>query len=467
MLSHNRLEWAEWALGNTRAGTRLVPLNWHLTASELADLITDSDARLLVTTPELAQLANDAVAMSGDIPVVIVGSDEATEAEATTSIQSYEGWLDTVPGDVLTERASGSPMLFTGGTTGRSKGVNRPDHSGPTNAWSSRWSGWAELVAKPSTGTTLITTPLYHALGLGVFTATLGQGLDVVLHPRFDPVSTLAAIEEHRIVATTMVPTQFIRLLKLDDHTRQGFDLSSIRWVLHSAAPCPDWVKRAMINWFGPVIYELYGSSEGIGPAICSSEEWLAHPGTVGRPTAPISYTIVDDNGHDLPPGEIGTIYCKRTDGAPKYHNNPEETRANQLSDGRFTVGDLGWLDDDGFLYLADRRVDLIITGGANVYPAEIEAVLVEHPAVADVAVFGIPDDEWGQAVMAVVEPTACNDAGADAGQPEVDLDEIRDFARTRLASYKLPKHFEVVDQLPREAHGKLKKRLLRDPYWA
>ncbi len=457
VLSHNRLEWAEMALGNTRAGTRLVPLNWHLTATELADLLVDSNSRLLVAEAALADVADQAAALAGDITVLIIDDEIATGDPGTEAGRSYQQWRNDSPGDLLTERPTGSPMLFTGGTTGRSKGVTRSDHSGPTNAWSNRWSGWAELVSKPSRGTTLITTPLYHALGLGVFTATLGQGLDVVLHRRFDPEATLASIAEHRITSTTMVPTQFIRLLKLDADIREQFDLSSLQWVLHTAAPCPQWVKRAMIDWFGPVIYELYGSSEGIGPAICSSQEWLEHPGTVGRATAPVSYSIVDDDGNDLPAGEVGTIYCKRTDGTPRYHNNKQATDASQLPDGRFTVGDLGWLDEDGFLYLADRRVDLIITGGANVYPAEIEAVLVEHPAVADIAVFGVPDDEWGQAVMAVIEP---------AESQSVELDEIRDFARDRLASYKLPKHFEVIEQLPREAHGKLKKRLLRDPYW-
>ncbi len=453
-LAHNRIEWAEWVLGNARAGTRMVPLNWHLTANELADLLTDSQARLLITEPSLAEVAREAAELVGGVRVLIVGGQSDDPAAA------YETWLSTTDDEPLSERTAGSPMLFTGGTTGRSKGVTRSDHTTPVAAWSSRWSGWGRLVEKPSTGTTLITTPLYHALGRGVFAATVSQGLSVVVHQRFDPADTLAAIEEHRITATTMVPTQFIRLLKLDEADRERFDVSSIRWVLHSAAPCPDWVKRAMIDWFGPVIYELYGSSEGIGPAICNSHEWLTHPGTVGRATAAVSYTIVDDDGNDLPPGEIGTIYCKRTDGTPSYHNNPEATTANQLPDGRFTVGDLGWMDAEGFLYLADRRVDLIITGGANVYPAEIEAVLIEHPAVADVAVFGIPDEEWGQAIMAVIEMPDENNA-------ELDVDDLVAFARQRLASYKIPRHVEVIDALPREAHGKLKKRLLRDPYWA
>ena len=221
-----------------------------------------------------------------------------------------------------------------------------------------------------------------------------------------------------------MVPTQFLRLLKLDDADRSRFDLSSLEWILHTAAPCPAWAKVAMIEWLGPVIFEMYGSSEGTGPAICDSHEWLAHPGTVGKASARIEYTIVDDDGNDLRPGEIGTIYCRRSDGAPEYHGDPDKTASIRLPDGRFTVGDLGWLDDDGYLYLADRRVDLILVAGSNVYPAEIEAVLSEHPSVADVAVFGIPDPEWGEQVKAVIEPVG-----------EVDLDDVRRFAAQRLAS--------------------------------
>ncbi len=445
VLSHNRTEWAEWGLAMARSGTRLVPLNWHLTATELAALLTDSGTRLIVVGPGLVDLAAEAAALAGVERIVEVGD-------------VYEDWLAGHDDAPLDDRPSGSPMLFTGGTTGRSKGVTRSDQSAVVSAWPRVWGGWGDLVSKPTEGPTLISTPLYHALGVAVFMSSMSRGLPVVLMERFDPVGVLDTIAEHRITATPMVPTQFIRLLKLSDEEKAAADVSSLRWVLHTAAPCPAWAKRAMIEWFGPVIYEMYGSSEGTGPALCSSEEWLSHPGTVGRASARVEYSIVDDDGNDLPPGEVGTIYCKRTDGPPEYHGDPEKTASIQLADGRFTVGDLGWLDADGFLYLADRRVDLIITGGSNVYPAEIEATLIEHPDVADVAVFGIPDPEWGQSIMAVIE--------APDGHT-VDVASVRAFATERLAKYKVPATFEVTDTLPREAHGKLKKRLLRDPYWA
>ncbi len=439
VLARNRVEWAEFGLGNTRAGTRLVPLNWHLTATEIAALLDDSGCQLVVVEPELRGL----VAAYEGVEIVELG-------------EQYEAWLDSAGDALLEQRPSGSPMWFTGGTTGKSKGVNRAEHAGPVGSSVNVMGGWGSLVRMPDAGTTLITTPLYHAFGNAVLSASLARGLSVVMAGRFDPLGTLEAIERHRITAAPMVPTQFLRLLKLDDSDRTRFDLSSLEWVLHTAAPCPAWAKVAMIEWLGPVIYEMYGSSEGTGPAICDSHEWLAHPGTVGKASARIEYSIVDDDGNDLPPGEVGTIYCRRSDGAPEYHGDPDKTASIRLPDGRFTVGDLGWLDDDGYLYLADRRVDLILVAGSNVYPAEIEAVLSEHPSVADVAVFGIPDPEWGEQVKAVIEPAG-----------EVDLDDVRRFAADRLASYKLPKSYDVVDRLPREAHGKLKKRLLRDPYWA
>ncbi len=433
------------SLGNGRAGTRVVPLNWHLTAAEIAALLDDSGCRLVVVETDLRGLLDDAIAQVarlGEVAVVELGAD-------------YEAWLEAGGDELLTQRASGSPLMFTGGTTGKSKGVNRADLAGPVGASIVAMSGWGSLVRMPDHGTTLITTPLYHALGNAVLMASLAKGVSVVVTPRFDPLDTLNLIEQHRITATPMVPTQFVRLLKLDDAERSRFDLSSLEWILHTAAPCPSWAKVAMIEWLGPVIYEMYGSSEGTGPAICDSNEWLAHPGTVGRASARIEYSIVDDDGNDLPAGEVGTIYCRRSDGAPEYHGDPEKTASIQLPDGRFTVGDLGWLDDDGYLYLADRRVDLILIAGSNVYPAEIEAVLSEHPAVGDVAVFGIPDPEWGEQIKAVIEPVG-----------EIDLDDVRRFAAGRLAGYKLPKSYDLVDRLPREAHGKLKKRLLRDPYW-
>jgi long-chain acyl-CoA synthetase len=446
VLSHNCLEWPEWTLGNARAGTRIVPLNWHLTATELAALLIDSGTKLMVVGEGLEEVASQAAEMAGVDRIITLSSGE------------YEHWLADAGDDLLTERQGGSPMLFTGGTTGRSKGVLRADSKLLASDWPNFWSGWGTLVRMPEEGLALVSTPLYHAMGLAVMGAAISKGMGAVALERFTPEGILSAIQEHRITATPMVPTQFIRLLKLSPEVRTQYDLSSIQWVLHTAAPCPEWAKREMISWFGPVIYEMYGSSEGTGPAICDSHEWLAHPGTVGKASARVEYSIVDDDGNDLPAGEIGTIYARRPEGGPEYHGSPEKTAASRLPDGRFTVGDLGWLDEDGYLFLADRRVDLIITGGANVYPAELEATLIEHPDVADIAVFGVPDPEWGHKIIAVIQKPEDRD---------VDVESVREFAKDRLASYKIPRTFDVVDALPREAHGKLKKHLLRDSYTA
>ncbi|MDJ0769578.1 MAG: AMP-binding protein [Ilumatobacter sp.] len=446
VLLHNRSTWAEIAIGNARAGSRYVPLNWHLTPRELADLLVDSGARLVLTEPDLLDRATEAARLAGVDRIVVVGDE-------------FEAWLGDADDEPPSERQIGTPLLYTGGTTGRSKGVTRSDRDADASDWARLWGGWGRLVRMPTDGRTLTTTPLYHALGMAALVSSLASGVPAVIERRFSPKGMLASIERHGITSMAMVPTQFVRLLKLGDDVRMSADVSSLRWVLHTAAPCPEWAERAMIEWWGPVIYEMYGASEGAGPAICDSHEWLERPGTVGRASAAVEYSIVDDDGDDLPTGAVGTIYCRRSDGAPEYYGDPEKTSASRLPDGRFTVGDVGWLDEDGYLFLADRRVDLILVGGSNVYPAEIEAVLVEHPGVGDAAVFGIPDPDMGEQIKAVIEPVD-GDVGA------VDLDAVRAFAADRLAAFKLPTSYDVVEALPREAHGKLKKRLLRDPYW-
>jgi long-chain acyl-CoA synthetase len=443
ILSPNRIEWAELVLGNARAGTRYVPLNWHCTVPELAALLADSGAKLLVTDHAHAAAGREAAATSGVGRVIELGEE-------------YDAWRDAASDEVLEEGRLGAALQYTGGTTGPSRGVIRPDTHGTTSQFADVHGRWAALTGMPREGRALLVTPAYHALGGAVLRSALVAGLPLTILDRWNEELVLRTIEDHRITATAMVPTQFLRLLKLDPDTRRHYDVSSLQWVLHTAAPCPAWAKHAMIEWFGPVVVELYGSSEGAGPFVCTSAEWLERPGTVGRPRGAMDVTIVDEDGEDLPHGEVGMVYVRRQDGAPEYHGDPEKTAAMQLPDGRFTVGDMGWLDEDGYLFLADRRVDLVLTGGSNVYPAEIEAVLSEHPTVGDVAVFGLPDPEWGQVVMAVVEPAP--------GQL-VDVRELTDHCREQLASYKVPKRIEVVPSLPREASGKLKKRLLRDRY--
>ena len=451
LLGRNSIGYAVAILGNAIAGTLYVPMNWHLNAEELGYLLSDSGAKLILVDPGEHELGQAAATAAGLDRVYTLEADGSIEGAAVDG--SGSGAFDP-------SRAVGMPLLYTGGTTGRSKGVVRSDFAttqvGDWPATSRRWAGFVRM---PNDGTCLITTPIYHAFGYATLTAALATGNRVVLHDRFDPIDTLKTVERDRVTALPLVPTQIVRLLKLDDDARV-IDLSSLQWILHTAAPCPAWAKRELIQWVGPIVVELYGSSEGGGPIVCTSEEWLDRPGTVGRPAAVVEAFIVDDDGNDVPNGDMGTLYFRRRDGAPTYHGDEEKTAAGRLADGRFTVGDIGWMDDDGYLYLADRRVDLILRGGVNVYPREIEEVLVEHPAVTDAAVFGLPDDDMGQQVKAVVT--------LRSGQTDASIEaELIGWCRVRLAAFKCPTSIDVTGDLPREASGKLKKRLVRERYLA
>ena len=446
LLSHNRIEWPELFLGNTLAGTRYVPLNWHLTVPELEYLLINSGATALVVDPNHAEVGKEAAGLVGIDPdrVIVLGPQ-------------YTAWRDAQPDTDHPNTTSGSALTYTGGTTGASKGVTRPDSGAPITSWAKGVSTWGNYVGMPAKGVALLSTPLYHAFGAGVLGAALARNHTVVLKARFDVDDFLDSIEQYRVTSAPLVPTLIVRLAKLDDNHFTSRDLSSLQWIAHTAAPCPGWAKQRLIDMLGPIITEFYGSSEGTGPVVCTSTEWMQRPGTVGRPAPNLSVSVVDDNGNDLPSLEIGTLYFKRADGAPQYHGDEAKTKAAQLPDGRFTVGDLGYLDSDGFMYLVDRRVDLILNGGVNVYPAEIEGVLSQHPSIRDVAVFGIPDPEFGQQVKAAVEL----EVGAS-----LTSDELIAWSRERLASFKCPRSVDFHEALPREAHGKLKKRILRDAYW-
>jgi long-chain acyl-CoA synthetase len=284
------------------------------------------------------------------------------------------------------------------------------------------------------------------------------MGHAVVLLDKWTPESCLEAIEKDRVTTSHMVPTQFHRLLALPDEVKQRYDVSSLRHMVHAAAPCPVEVKRRMLTWWGPVIYEYYAASEG-GGTLVTPEEWLKYPGTVGRPWATAEVRILDDEGKDLPTGQTGTVYMLLGQADFEYHKDKTKTDANRR-DGFFTVGDVGYLNEEGYLFLCDRKIDMIISGGANIYPAEIESELLTHPKVADVAVFGIPHEDWGEEVKAVVEPAPGVAAGAELA------DEILAYCADRLAKYKRPKSIDFIEVMPRDPNGKLYKRKLRDPYW-
>jgi long-chain acyl-CoA synthetase len=468
ILARNSAEWLVVYFGTLRSGAVFVPLNHHLRHDELVYILSDSGTRLLLVDPEHEErgraAARDAAAATvAASEIATIDAAAATAATATDGggarVRSLDAgfhrWLAVHPAEWPAGRIGGTVMAYTSGTTGRPKGLDAGPQTRTAEQVADDMRRLATVYGYRRGGAHLVASTLDHGAPAlhAMMAAAMGQ--TVVVERRFDPAQALDLIERHRITTTHLVPTQIIRLLRLPEESRRRADLSSLRAVFHGAAPCPQWAKRGAIEWLGPVLVEYFGAKEGCGPFVCTSEEWLARPGTVGRAGPHIAASVVDEQGRDLPPGEIGTFYFRRADGrAPVYRGDPAKTAASRLPDGRFTVGDMGWMDEDGYLYLADRRDDLILSGGVNVYPAEVEAALGQHPAVEDCAVYGVPDEEWGEAVRAavVVRPGA-----------GVAPDEIVAWLRERLAHWKCPRAIDVVAELPREEIGKLKRRVLRE----
>jgi long-chain acyl-CoA synthetase len=439
-----------------QAGWYLVPINYHLTAGEVAYILADAEAQAFLCHARYAEAGAAAAAEAG-IPAagrLAVGGDVA-------GFRPYGELKDGQPETLPADRATGDIMNYTAGTTGRPKGVRRPTPQvdPDTNA---ELNGLFLVLfgIQPHDGNVhLVVSPLYHTAVLRFASSSLHMGHTVVLMDRWTPEETLRLIERYRVTTSHMVPTQFHRLLALPEEVKRRYDLSSLRCMIHSAAPCPIETKRRMLEWWGPVIYEYYAATEG-GGTLVTPQEWLERPGTVGRPWPISEVRVLDDEGRPVPPGTPGTVWMRMGEYTFEYHKDREKTERT-WNQGFFTVGDVGYLDEDGYLFLCDRKVDMIISGGVNIYPAEVEGVLLAHPKVADAAVFGIPHEEWGEEVKAVVEP-------APGVAPGEDLErELIAFCRERLAGYKCPRSVDFVDRMPRDPNGKLYKRVLRDPYWA
>jgi long-chain acyl-CoA synthetase len=441
-------------LAAAQAGWYLTPINHHLTASEIAYILGDCGAKAFVTAQRFAAPSR-AAAEQIDFP--------AATRFAVGSIEGFNGYADLKahqPTTLPPERAAGQVMNSTSGTTGRPKGVRRPLAPYDPDAVFSMFAMFLAMFGIPAGGRQvhLVGSPLYHTAVLMFAGSSLHYGHTVVLMDKWTPEACLAAIQRYRVTTTHMVPTQFHRLLALPDEVKAKYDVSSLEHVVHAAAPCPIDVKRRMLDWWGPVIYEYYAASEG-GGTLVTPEEWVQYPGTVGRAWPGSEIRVFDDDGNPCPSGKPGTVYMALGSADFEYHKDEEKTHENRR-DGFFTVGDVGYLNDDGYLFLCDRKIDMIIAGGVNIYPTEIESELLRHPHVADVAVFGIPHPDWGEEVKAVVELSP----GIDPTLAEAE--EILAFCARNLAKYKMPRSIDFIEHMPRDPNGKLFKRKLRAPYW-
>ena len=444
-------------------GAAVVPVNWHGSHDDIDFVLAHAEAKVVVVHEDLADRVASA-ARRGTRVIVVPTPPELARAyprsrddkAAVPEHEVWDDWLDAHEPWAETPRSLPSSVIYTSGTTGRPKGVRR------AQATPEQMQAMAQLAARllgvAPGGRVLIPLPLYHAApnAASLFAVQAGAGL--VLQPRFDAEELLALIERHRITSLVAVPTMFVRLLKLGDDVRQRYDLSSLENVSHTAAPCPPNVKRRMIEWWGPIINEYYGATETGAVTFCDSEEWLAHPGTVGRAVPGAIVKVLDEAGSEVPIRETGEIYVRLTTFSDFTYAKQDDRRHEIDRSGLVTIGDVGYFDEDGFLFLCDRKSDMVIFGGTNVYPAEIEAVLFEMPDVEDCAVFGIPDEDYGEVIAAAVQPVD--------GKTLSEADVIA-YLGPRVASYKMPRVVEIRADLPREATGKIFKRRLRDQYKA
>ncbi|HEX2316294.1 MAG TPA: AMP-binding protein [Thermomonospora sp.] len=443
-------------------GALPVPVNWHWRGTELDHLLTDSGARAVVAHTDLVatverSLPRGVPLVEVRVPVELTRAFGLPPNGVTRRHRTLDELIeDNDPWDRPAGHAPAA-VIYTSGTTGRPKGLRRLAH--PPEQRRRLAEATLEAFGLSPTMRTLVPAPLYHTAPNVHAVLASRLGIDLTIMPRFDPEDLLRTIERHRIEHVQLVPTMFVRLLRLPKEIREEYDLSSLRSVVHAAAPCPVDVKHAMIDWWGPIIREYYGGSETGAVTACDAAEWLAHPGTVGRPLWDCDVRILDPDGAELPPGRVGEIYLRPPSFWPDFTYLGDDAKRRGIErDGYLTVGDMGYLTEDGYLFLCDRAHDMVISGGVNVYPAEIEACLLGLDGVADAAVFGIPDDDLGEALAAHVQP---------APRARLTADAVRDHVRANLAGYKVPKVVVFEEALPREDSGKLFKRRLREPYWA
>ncbi len=452
LLMENTRQFLEICWAAQRAGLIYTPISTHLQRDEVLYILNNCGARLLVSSLKLAELAQQ----------IQGGADELVHYFMVNGIKpGFESWeeaTDLQPTSPIADQANGVAMLYSSGTTGQPKGVFLAPASDDVHAPHPLVGSLGQAFGFGEETVYLSPAPLYHAAPLHYCMMALYQGGTVVVMEQFEPQNALALIEEHRVTHSQWVPIMFIRMLKLPEAVREQYDLSSMQFAIHAAAPCPIEVKEKMIDWWGPVIVEYYASSEAIGATIIDSPKWLTHKGSVG-PAIAGKVHVVDDAGEELPAGEIGTVYFSGEQANFHYHGEPEKTAEAFNDKGWATTGDVGYLDEDGYLYLTDRKHFMIISGGVNIYPQEIENMLISHDKVADVAVFGVPNEEFGEEVKAVVEPMNWVDA-----TDEVAI-EIMEWLRERLSHIKMPRSVDFTRELPRMDNGKLYKGKLAEEY--
>ncbi len=465
IVSGNRNEWFLMALACANTGITHVPVNWHLVAPEIAYILHDSGAKAVMAghrfVDEVAKALEDERCAAIDLCLV-------AGQETTGRFQSFDDFVAAGDPAEPENQSFGGPMFYTSGTTGNPKGVrgtlSAMEPGTTPEVWHLIGAGFSQLLEVP--GVTALCGPAYHSAQWAFSFLPMMAGSATVMQHRYDSAGLLELIDRYRATNVHLVPTQMKRLIDLPEETKAAYDGSSLKLVLHGAAPCPPVVKRQLIDWWGPIITEYYGSTEGSVITMITSEQWLAKGGSLGPPLPNMEIMVIGDDGTPVESGKQGTLYFRSGMGMDfEYHNAPEKTAEAHLEPGVFTTGDVGYVDEDGYLWLSDRKIDMIISGGVNIYPAEIEQVLGGHPLVADVAVIGVPNAEYGEEVKAVIVLT---EAGANGpGGVEGTTATLGAYCREQLAGYKCPRSYDVADALPRTGTGKVQKRKLRAPYWA